>query len=160
MFDVKTGGSGYINGEEPNTPRYNWIFQWYSYGYVFYVWDEIKRVALRPLQSHYKEGLTATGKVWATKTWQQKCGKKWKRAIRQILKGNKFWANTREFNKRDVQYVRVQENSTETWAKRPKRFPLNFSVESNWTKRTRPRRSAFVEKLSNRPGNIWTKPPG
>jgi hypothetical protein len=20
MFDVKTGGSGYINGEEPNTP--------------------------------------------------------------------------------------------------------------------------------------------
>jgi hypothetical protein len=63
----------------------------------------------------------------------------------------KIFEETREF-KRDVQYV--QENSKETWAKRPKRFPLNFSVESNWTKRTRPRRSAFVEKLSNRLGNI------
>ena len=29
---------------------------------VFDVRDEIKRVALRPLRSHYKEGLTATGK--------------------------------------------------------------------------------------------------
>ena len=59
-----------------------------------------------------------------------------------------------------VQYVQKNSLSTETWAKRPKRVPLNFSVESNWTKRTRPRRSAFVEKLSNRPGNIWTEPPG
>jgi hypothetical protein len=32
MFDVKTGGSGYINGEEPNTPiGIIEIFQWHSY---------------------------------------------------------------------------------------------------------------------------------
>ena len=31
MFDVKTGGSGYINGEEPNTPiGIIEIFQWHS----------------------------------------------------------------------------------------------------------------------------------
>jgi len=34
-------------------------------------------------EATFFEGLTATGKVWATKTWQQKCGKKWKRAIKK-----------------------------------------------------------------------------
>ena len=56
MFDVKTGGSGYISTEKSQTLQ--GIIESFNDTRMlaFDVWDEIKRVALRPLQSHFKKG--------------------------------------------------------------------------------------------------------